>query len=60
MTPIDGYLVVYKCTDDGEVEACFFEYDHQVALNYIATAQPPEGFEHRPGYYFIEKAISYV
>ena len=52
---IFGFLIVYQCVDDGEQEACFYEPNKTVAEHYIKTALPPEGFENRPGFYFIEK-----
>lgn len=56
---IPGYLIVYKCIDNGEEEACFFEQSFVNASNYIAYAAPPPGFEHREGYYFIEDSVLY-
>lgn len=46
------YLIVYKCTDDGEEEACFLIdcYKDQAA-HYCAELPKPQGFEDRPGYY---------
>lgn len=54
---IHGFTVVYHCTDTNEEEACFFEEDFNKAKNYIDSAKPPNGFEDRPGYYFIESSV---
>lgn len=48
------YLVVYRCTDDGEEESCFLEECVTKASVYCAMASPPVGYENRPGYYFLE------
>ena len=48
------YLIVYKCNDNGEAEACFVESNFEKAIEYIKTAKPPTGFEKRDGYFFLE------
>ena len=48
-------LIVYRCYDDKEEEACFLVTDEAAAKDYLdGNPPPPEGFEHRDGYYFFE------
>lgn len=48
-------LIVYRCYDDKEEEACFLVTDEAAAKDYLdGNPPPPEGFAHRPGYYFFE------
>lgn len=55
-----GFLIVYKCVDTGEEEACFFEEDIDVARDFIENATiRPDGFEDREGYYFMEESEMY-
>lgn len=49
-----AFLIVYKCTDNDEEEACFIVLDKTDGEKYITSALPPKGYEDRPGYYFIE------
>ena len=48
-------LIVYRCYDDLEEEACFTVVDADSAKYYLDTNPgAPHGFEHRDGYYFFE------
>ena len=50
------YLVVYRCYDNQEEEACFLVNDVKEAKAFLDRApKPPEGYEDRAGYYFFEK-----
>lgn len=49
-------LIVYRCYDTKEEEACFLVADADAAKAYLDTnPPPPEGFGHRAGYYFFEE-----
>jgi hypothetical protein len=49
------YLIVYRCYDNKEEEACFSVYDADVAKEFLdCNPAAPDGFEDRPGYYFYE------
>ena len=48
-------LVVYRCYDDCEEEACFLVATAEEAKSFMdENPSPPDGFEDRPGYYFFE------
>lgn len=50
------YLIVYRCIDIPEDEACFLLETEDEAKAYVRdTKTPPEGYENRPGYYFYEE-----
>ena len=50
------FLIVYRCYDNREEEACFLVHSEQEAKNYLdRNPDPPYGFGHRKGYYFFER-----
>ena len=53
---MSDYLIVYRCYDNQEEEACFLVRDMEAAKRFL-DSQPfsPDGFEDREGYYFFEE-----
>ena len=48
-------LVVYRCYDNFEEESCFLVNNDSEAKDFLdKNPKPPEGYEHRSGYYFFE------
>jgi hypothetical protein len=48
-------LVVYRCFDDQEEEACFLVNSNEEAKDFLdGNPSPPDGFLDREGYYFFE------
>lgn len=50
------FLIVYRCFDNKEEEACFLVNSAEEAKDYLdKNPNAPYGFEHRKGYYFFEE-----
>ena len=60
MASVDLYpnfkaLVVYRCYDNQEEEACFLLENAESAKEFLDTnPSAPDGYEDRAGYYFFE------